>query len=477
MHILNRHNWGLMGLAAAIVSLTVCISACTPQENRLERVLDKGELTVLTRNSATTYYEDRHGPAGLEYDLLVRFADHLGVSLNIQIPDNLEALFDRLHSGQADLAAAGLTVTEERRQQVRFGPTYQQITQQLIYNSSGDRPREVGDLDGYLEVVANSSHAEALDDLRREHTALQWVENERVDTSELLSLLAEGLIDYTIADSNEFAAMRRYYPELRVAFDVSEPQPLAWAFARDEDDSLYLEAVAFFRQLKESGELARLIKHNYEHIQNYDYAGTRTFIKNVRRRLPEYRQQFETVAAQYDMDWRLLAAVAYQESHWDPDAVSPTGVRGIMMLTRATARHLGIEKRADPVQSIQGGAKYLARLRDKIPQRIGEPDRTWFTLAAYNVGYGHLEDARIITERRGGDPDKWVDVKQNLPLLTRKKWYRTTKHGYARGYEPVRYVENIRSYYDVLSWYLEQEQPDPAHKTPRPVLAFTSHAL
>jgi membrane-bound lytic murein transglycosylase F len=171
----------------------------------------------------------------------------------------------------------------------------------------------------------------------------------------------------------------------------------------------------------------------------------------------------------------LPASVAYQESHWDPDAVSPTGVRGIMMLTQATARHIGIDKRTDPLQSIQGGAKYLKRLYAKIPDRIGEPDRTWFALAAYNIGFGHLEDARIITQTRGGDPDKWIDVKQNLPLLARKKWYRQTEHGYARGYEPVRYVENIRSYYDVLAWYLQREHP--AANKPKPVLAFFSRAL
>ena len=159
------------------------------------------------------------------------------------------------------------------------------------------------------------------------------------------------------------------------------------------------------------------------------------------------------------MDWRLLAAIGYQESHWDRDAVSPTGVRGIMMLTRAAAKDMDIADRKDPEQSIRGGARYLARMLQRIPERVPEPDRTWLALAAYNVGYGHLEDARILTQKNKGNFDRWVDVKESLPLLSQKKWFKQTRYGYARGREPVRYVDNIRTYYDILVW-LTEEQPD-----------------
>jgi len=176
-------------------------------------------------------------------------------------------------------------------------------------------------------------------------------------------------------------------------------------------------------------------------------------------------------AEQTGIDWRLLAAIGYQESHWNPRARSPTGVRGIMMLTQSTMRHLGLKNRLDPRQSIIGGARYIAMMKRRIPDRIPEPDRTWMALAAYNVGFGHLEDARILAQRDGANPDKWVDVKKYLPRLSRRKWYRRTKHGYARGGEPVRYVENIRSYYDILVWYTERDNAPTPKELNLPELA------
>ncbi|UCE88185.1 MAG: membrane-bound lytic murein transglycosylase MltF, partial [Pseudomonadota bacterium] len=264
------------------------------------------------------------------------------------------------------------------------------------------------------------------------------------------------------------------YPSLNVAFDISEPQPLAWAFPLSDDNTLYDAAEAFFEGLTVSGELDRLLERYYGHISKFDYAGTHIYLRHVNRRLPAYRELFERAASDNNLDWRLLAAVAYQESHWNRHAVSPTGVRGIMMLTQATAAHVGIQKRTDPEQSITGGAHYLRKLLDKVPAHIPEPDRTFFALAAYNVGYGHLEDAREITKQRGGDADKWTDVKENLPLLRLRKWYSKTRHGYARGNEPVRYVENIRSYYDILSWHLDRRFPP---EPPNPVLSISPPVL
>ena len=144
--------------------------------------------------------------------------------------------------------------------------------------------------------------------------------------------------------------------------------------------------------------------------------------------------------------------MSYQESHWNPRARSFTGVRGMMMLTLRTAKELGVKNRLDPKQSIFGGAKYLAKLRKRMPDNIAEPDRTWMALAAYNVGYGHLTDARKLTKLDGGDSTRWMDVKDYLPRLSQKRYYKQTRHGYARGNEPVSYVQNIRRYFDVLVW-------------------------
>lgn len=443
---------------AAFSLLLLGLNACTPQKPALQQIQDSGMLHVITRNAATTYFTGPHGEEGLEYDLVKAFADYLGVSLKISTEDNLSDMLNKLQGNTFDFAAAGLIATTESEKTLRFTTSYQSITQQLVYNRSIPRPKTMEDaVEGIMEVMANSSHVEVLHELKVKHPDLSWDENKDAGSAELLSLVSENIIDFSIADSNEVLLTRRFHPQLRVAFDVSKPQPLAWAFPKNSDDSLYKEANKFLAFYKESGKLAQLLKRHYGHARNYDYAGTNTYLGHVRYRLPRYQENFETSAEVNDLDWQLLAAVAYQESHWNPRAVSPTGVRGIMMLTKRTAKDLGITDRTIPSQSIKGGAKYIRQLSKKFSDKLEKQDRLWFTLAAYNVGFGHLQDARKITKRRGKNPDKWVDVKESLPLLTRKRWYKRTRYGYARGNEPVKYVENIRSYYDILHWHLAKE--------------------
>jgi membrane-bound lytic murein transglycosylase F len=159
---------------------------------------------------------------------------------------------------------------------------------------------------------------------------------------------------------------------------------------------------------------------------------------------------FRQTAEKYNLDWHLIAAIAYQESHWNPRAKSPTGVRGLMMLTLDTAKEMGVTNRLDPAQSLEGGVAYFLKLKARLPERIQDPDRSLFALAAYNVGFGHLEDARILTVRNNKNPDLWVDVREHLPLLSKKKYYTTLKRGYARGNEPVIYVDNIQYYRSYL---------------------------
>ncbi len=443
-----------------VFSVSLALCACSDFFSDLSTVKRNGVLKVATRNASTTYYQGPRGPMGIEYDLAKRFADELGVELEMVDPPNLNAILSQVEQGDVHFAAAGLTVTESRKERVRFTPPYQTITQQLVYRLGTPRPRSPRDLAGdQLEVVADSSHAERLQQLKEKHPELEWTENDELGSEELLNLVWEQVIDYTVADSNEVALNRRFYPELRVGFDLSEPQQLAWAFPKSDDDSLFNAAVEFFERLKESGELGAILERYYGHVEDFDYVGTRTYMRHIQQRLPRYREDFEKAGERSGLDWRLLAAMGYQESHWDPRAVSPTGVKGIMMLTIPTAEQVGIDNRLDPTQSIIGGAQYFKRLKERIPQRIPEPDRTWLALAAYNVGFWHVEDARIITEMRGGDPDKWSDVQENLPLLARKKWYKRTRSGYARGWEPVRYVENIRSYYDILVWITDKDRP------------------
>jgi len=454
---------------------TLLLAGCGRPPTILQQVQEHNELIVITRNGPTTFYEGSNGPTGFEYELVKRFAEYIGVELRIVVPPNFNDIFTLTALGDAHLAAAGLTITEQRKQKVRFGPVYQEITPQLVYLSGSVRPKSLADLKGTLEVIAGSSHEELLQELQQKYPNLSWTANKDDDSEQLLGMVSDQLIDYTIMDSNELSVNRHYYPEVKPAFAVSDPEPLAWAFPKGTDNTLLDTAITFFNKIRRNGTLDQLLERYYGHVARFDYVGTRRYLRDIEQRLPAYRDTFKAAAEEVGMDWRLLAAIGYQESHWDPDAVSPTGVRGIMMLTRDAARDIGIEDRRDPEQSIQGGTGYLVRILQKIPERIPEPDRTWLALAAYNIGLGHLEDARKLTQKNKGDSDRWVDVKKHLPLLSQKKWFQQTRYGYARGREPVRYVENIRTYYDILVWVTEQQAAE--NKPPRAPLQFGSPAL
>ena len=453
------------------VLTALILLGCGIPEPLLERIKESGELVVITRNSPTTYYEDRDGYKGLEYELVQLFAAELGVKAKFVVPDALDDILPAIARGDAHFAAAGLTVTPTREILVRFGPAYQKITQQLVYRRGSKRPKKITDtIGGSLEVVAGSSHEEELRRLKVKHPDLRWVARAGVEPEELLRLVKEQVIDYTVADSNELALNRRFHPELRPAFDLTKPQPLAWAFPHAEDTSLFKAAKKFFGKLRKNGTLEQLIERYYGHTDRLNFVDKRTFRRHIAMRLPDLVDHFKEAAEVTGIEWELLAAIGYQESHWNPKAVSPTGVKGIMMLTQATASQLEIEDREDPRTSIIGGARYLRIVEEKIPDRIPEPDRLWLTLAGYNVGFGHLEDARILTQRLGGDPDKWADVKKSLPLLSDRKYHTTVKHGYARGTEPVNYVDNVRSYYDLLKWENGQARTDGEAPSPTPVL-------
>ncbi len=428
------------------------LTGCTPSnDNQLESVRHAGELVVLTRNSPTTYYEGPDGYTGIEYDLATAFAQHLGVKVKMVVPPRFSDILPMIARGEGDVAAAGITMTDIRRQRVRFAPPYQDIRQQLIYRRGSPHPASIQDLPGYqLEIIAGSSYEEHLHQLKLLYPTLSWTVNNAVETEELLQQVQEELVQLTIADSNIVDLSRQFNTDLQVAFDISEPEQLAWAFPLGDDDSLYREAEKFFNDLRSSGKLAQLVEKYYGATARFNPINIAAYTQRIGDALEAYRPWFEKAGAQYDIDWQLLAAMAYQESFWNPKAVSPTGVRGMMMLTSATAEHLGVDDREDAEQSILGGARYIRQLMDRLPRRIPDPDRTWMALAAYNIGLHHLEDARIITQEQGGDPDKWSDVKTRLPLLAKAAWFSKTKYGYARGYEPVQFVNRIRLYYGVL---------------------------
>lgn len=466
MAVAKRSNLisNLKHLTLVLGALLLLSCDRAPSQSSLGLVLERGVLKVGTLYGLTTYYTGPGGPEGFEYELAKGFADYLGVKLEIFPYYSLSQSFYHLEQQNLDLLAAELTVTRQRAEHFRFGPPYQQVSQKLVFKQGQQRPRDVSDLSGSLIVVADSSHTDTLNSLKQQYPALTWQESSDMDSEELMEAVIAGQYDYTVTDSNILALMRRRHPELAIGFTLQEPQRVAWAMSKKQDDSLFSAMLDYFGNLQQSGRLAALEDKYFGHVRQFNYVDTRLFIQAVDNVLPKYRKWFEEHAG--SLDWQLLAAMSYQESHWDPKAKSPTGVRGMMMLTLPTAKDLGVTSRLDAEQSIRGGSQYLQELIRRIPDRIRHPDRIWFALAAYNVGMGHLEDARILTERQGANPDLWVDVKLRLPLLRQKKHYKTTRYGYARGDEAVTYVSNIRRYYDTLVWLEEQREKQQPQSLP-----------
>jgi len=435
---------------AGLIIFTLFLSSYFKEDDAVSAIRKKGRITVLTRNAPTTYYEDANGFAGFEYDLATSFAEYLNVEIEFKVFHGIQQILESIKNGRGDIAAAGLTRTEMRKNDFLFGPDYYTVQQQVVCRRGNKIPAAPEELPGYsLRVVNNSSYLEQLQEMKDEIPTLEWEVTEEQDTEQLLEMVWQREIDCTIADSNIVAINRRYYPELVVAFPISEKQPLAWPL-RNNAVTLQEELENWLAELEANGRLTALEEQYYGHTEFFDYVDIAIFHRRIKSRLPYYRSLFEKAAAKYKVPWTLLAATAYQESHWRAKSKSPTGVRGIMMLTLPTAKSLGVKSRLDPAQSIMGGARYLARLQKRLPSSLLPEARLHFLLASYNIGLGHIKDARILAKRMGRNPDSWRDVKEILPLLSRKKYYKTLRHGYARGREPVRYVENIFNYKNIL---------------------------
>jgi len=459
----------MLRLSKAIIAIVAVlalnpISGCS-QGDSLEQISERGELVVVSRNGPATFFRDRNGYTGFEHLLARRLADHLGVELKMVSAFSFDALTERLERSEADIAAPGLLLASSLAQSFVQSPAYSFTTPQVVYRAGDFRPRKLADLQQLQVVVMEGSHhGELLQQLAQaQQQQINWKSVEAVDGLDLLAMVEAGEADLAVVDSHEFQVQQSLVPQVRVAFSLADPNPLYWLLPSEPDQSrLIAEIEVMLAELDAGGEMARMREHQFGHTDGVSRIGSYTFSRNMRRKLPKYQQLIEQVAGEYQMDPHLLAAIAYQESHWNPRARSPTGVRGMMMLTQATARELGVDNRLDPEQSLRGGARYFKNIKRRLPGDIYEPDRTWLALAAYNVGMGHLEDARVLTQRQGGDPHLWTDIRQRLPLLQQSKYYKTLRYGYARGSEPVTYVQNIRHYQNILKWQgIANDRPLP----------------
>ena len=450
-------------LKGALLPLIAIVAGCSQGESEIASThkpaeqlappQETGVLEVATRNGATTYYLDRHqNPIGPEFSLVSRFAESKGWTVNWTMHDSTAEVLQALEAGNTHLAAAGLTHLPSRTERFTRGPAHTEITEQLVcHRDMRPMPRKPESMpEVSIAVTADSSYVETLNKLASEHEGITFTEDDSRTTEVLLSEVAEQDIDCTVADSNIVQVMRRHFPHLEVAMNLTQGNNLGWYLPAGSDD-LAGTTREWMNSTDGDEAIGYIESRYYAYIGEFDFVDLRALNRRIDERLPNFIDRFAEAETKTGMPADLLAALSYQESHWDPAAVSPTGVRGIMMLTRNTAESLGVMDRLDPVAAIDGGARYLADRHRRLPETIPEPDRTFLALASYNIGRGHLLDARQLARELGKNPDSWDDMKEVLPLKADKRYYPSTRYGYARGYEPVHYVQRIRNYRDVIS--------------------------
>ncbi len=404
------------------------------------------------------------GLQGFSRDLVGLFAESLDVQVKFVTAPDQPSLLALLKSGKVHMVAA-IPDNDDHRG-VLFSSTLK-VTRQIIAQHADSLPVDTLEKLAGREIAVRPGAAQ-VQTLR----ALQLtpppviMEHNAVDELELLEGLARRRFDLVATDDLHFSVAANAHPDLNIALTLPGKLGYAWAFDKNNED-LRERAQHFIDITVADGTLGRLDDRYFGHIRRLDTKDIQTFLERVRSRLPGFRHDFHDAQEITGIDWRLIAAIAYQESKWDPLATSFTNVRGMMMLTEDTADRLGVTNRLDAGQSIRAGAKYLMMLMDDLPPEMKQPDRLWFALAAYNLGMGHLRGARSFAAGLKRDPNSWMDMKQVLPLMSRPEYYERLKSGRARGGEAVILVENIRNYFDVLS-RLEPiwTPPSMANETP-----------
>lgn len=401
---------------------------------------------MLTTNLPTTYYFDRDNKeSGPEYDMTQAFAQSLQVDIEYKIYHSINELITALRNNEGDIAAAGLTVNDNRKAEFDFGPVYQETNEYLvchrgrkdIYGQSDIKEHEI-------VIAADSSYVESI----KAYPDANWRAAKNTSTVDLIKQVAKKKIDCTISDSTLYDIERRYHTEIQNKYTLARHSELAWMLNKNNVE-LKSAIEKWFNQYKKDNELAYMMEKFYGYTDIFDYVDTHKFLQRVKTRLPKYKIFFIDAASKHNIEPSLLAAQSYQESHWDRKAKSPTGVRGIMMLTQPVAKSLGVTNRLNAKQNIYAGAKFHAKMK-KMVEHVEEPTQTWLALAAYNIGRGHFRDAQSLAKKLNKNPDRWYDMKDVLPLLSQKKYYKDLRYGYARGAEPVRYVERIRNYEELL---------------------------
>ena len=434
-------------LILLVLLSAILLTSCAPSEPPIKPWRE--ELTVIVAQGESSMDTE------FEQQLVALFAKQLQVKVKYR-PLPREQITPQLLLDKGHFASAGLRSNETGG--LRFTSSYQTTNEQVVCI---DPPQHLkGIVNKKVAVVAGSAQESALREAQIKFPKLNWEVRKHQTVQDLLAEVAADKLECTIANEEQVTLAQNFNPKLDAAFEVATPSKLAWAFASNGNDDLYAEAQKFFSLIKQDGTLSRLLDRFYGHNERLEPIDSVTFVTKVQTELPRLRHLFEEAGRVTGIDWQLLAAIGYHESHWNPLATSFTNVRGIMMLTEETADRLDVSDRLDPRQSILAGARYLQMIKEQLPEHIAEEERIWLALAAYNKGLGHLEDARVLAARNGLNPDSWMDVRKMMPRLSQPQYFEQAKHGYARGGEAVVLVETVHLYYDMLKHMNTREIPN-----------------
>jgi membrane-bound lytic murein transglycosylase F len=415
----------------------------------LQGIQKTGEITVVTRNTAHCYYLYRGQPMGFEYEMAQAFAEYLGVPLQVKVVDRQEELVAALNDGSAAFIAASIPITPKWQTEVAFSDGYMKVAQQIIAHRKNSNIKKAADLSGKtVDVGKGTEYQHRLVELKNQGINLAIRLHEDLPTEELIQKVADEEIDFTIANSNIILINRRTFPGAVSTGSINDRMQLGWA-VHPKSNELLERMNTFLKVLKESGKFDEIYNKYYGDIQDFDYVDLKAFHARAKARLSRYSPFIKAAAKKHGFDWRLIAAQIYQESHLNPWAKSKAGARGLMQILPSTGRSLGVNDLFDPVQNINAGVQHLKNLFVHFKTAKGK-DRLLIALAAYNIGQGHIHDARKLAKKKGLDPNKWESLSKTLPLLRYRKYYKHAKYGFCRGTEPIRYIKQIMIYYDVL---------------------------
>lgn len=431
------------------------------------------ELVVGTRATPTSFMRentsDENGKtiileSGFDHDLVNAFATTLGKKVQFVVAEDEQALHRLLERGEIHMAAAWLTrrfieaptsrdltgADDEQKVGVSLliaSRPYAQDALVLVQSADSIPLTRLSQLHNQeVHTLQANSYEPWLKSLARQNVVPQQSEHPGWSESDLLQSVSKNEIQRAVVPGAAFRITINFISGIDSTLDISPQEDIVWAFPKRHGEALALQANQFLISAEKDGTLRQLRDRYFGAVNRLQEADRRVFLTKVRTRLPQFLAQFKRAQVTSGYDWRLLAALAYQESKWEAGAISKTGVRGLMMLTGDTADRLGVRNRLDPYESIMGGARYLDLLRDEIPSSVPEPDRTWMAIASYNVGPNQIDAARSLAKSMNLNPDSWVDIKKALPQLGQ------TRSGIKiRGGEAVVTAENVRMYYAILS--------------------------